>query len=826
MSVEEKSSELFSLPYEEIIPELLGAIWEVLSEYCSNGFPEPLDVNRSFSLKAVTGGERGYYAHLLTSRESECSLRTADGSPQIRSTRISDLIAVALRMTEDQELETKGVFLPSPLKLLVDYLTIPEEVASRAYAFMVLRLVLFEEMRLWPEGPDVPEGFNSFSQKEVVQELQVISTYWNGRDNIPIGGSPVKTLICHLLAMFGLMDLRFGTEGKTPVNAREARRLYCNSKCLAPKVGYEFRVSDRVRRLPEASEIINRLWGISLPIRGADTLFFGGLRFSSNGGLVAAISGGPGTGKTSFALGLAAVLAPLGATTFYITAEESCPDLRSRLSMVTPDYLRKIVPKEQALSIPSELKCKRVSPESEEERKPDEVLGGVLDEIKVVLSKARNSNEKKGLPLPCPLIVVIDGLQVYLGQGDGSRQKTYPLLKFIRDCRDLNALVVLTSGVQLSTLPMLEYLVDVVIRLDYRDTETLEEKPLRILELIKTRHQISRPGTHVFHISGADGIKVSPQLPSQLDTKAIYEVLMPDGACKSDVMNRYFPVSMLKAIDHEARRYPRKKPLKMKVPFLQIFPRSHILVHGKGSAGKSGFGLKLLMAPFFKDGKFVETGCPGHRILIISFLYPAAYYVEIWRRLASLRSLEYRNEKVPSINRRDYEVLHFFPGYLNPEDMASKIMRKLDSAELEGAPYTGVMFDGIHNVFLQFPRLESREMVWPMIFDLLRRRELTVVTTHTNITVHESDDPNEDYDLNIRKAKPLLHAILQGADFFLGLNEETPSNDTEQSDNTEQAEDDLEARYMIWAHMAQGQPKPQRKIYWHREKLAIYSADG
>jgi hypothetical protein len=187
--------------------------------------------------------------------------------------------------------------------------------------------------------------------------------------------------------------------------------------------------------------------------------------------------------------------------------------------------------------------------------------------------------------------------------------------------------------------------------------------------------------------------------------------------------------------------------------------------------------------------------------------------------LSSLRHAEYRKEKVPPINKRDYEVLHFYPGYLNPEDMASKIMRRLDAAELEGAPFNGVMIDGIHNVFLQFPRLESREMVWPMVYDLLRRRDLTVVTTHTNITVHESGDPEEDYDLNIRKARPLLHAILQGADFFIGLNEEVGSCGYE--DNKD-CNENSERHYVIRVHMAQGQPNPRGKIYWHREEYVNY----
>ena len=833
----------FSLPYQELIPEFLDSVWEAFYKHCSGESLTPGMVNRLFweapkegekkttaKKKKITRTKRGHYPHLFTSREEGCSLRT-EKSYQKERTRISDLVITTLKSAEERKSVTKGKvtgeFLPSPLKILLDYLTIPEEAASKAYAFMTLRLFLYEEMKLWPSGSDVPKGYTPFSQKDVVEELQVINTYWKGRDNIPVGGSPVKVLICHLLAMEGLMDLRFGTKGKRKIDPGKARKEYCEKKCLVPDDGYEFRVSERVRRLPEASEIINRLWGVSLPVRGANTLFFGGLRFSESGGLVVAVSGAPGTGKTSIALGLAAVLSPLGAMTFYITAEESENDLLNRLAMVTPEYLGKIVPKTSESVSSNNFYCKRLPPDTGEGGASGEVLHGILTEIKSVLSKSKKDSETNGFPLPCPLMVVIDGLQVYLGQDRSSREGSeYTLYRFIQDCRDLNVLVILTSGVQLSSLPKLEYLVDVVMRLDYRDTEKLEEKPLRILELIKTRHQISRPGTHVFHISGEEGLKISPQLPSLLDTKAIYEVLLPDQECRTDVFNRYFRLSA--GADINCGIANEKSVETLAEPFLYTFPRSHILVHGKGSAGKSGFGLKLLMAPFFREGNYEGDSCARPRILIISFLYPADYYEKIWNLLTSLRSIEYAeydglHDRKNKLTSKDYEILHFYPGYLNPEDMASKIMQRLDGAELEGAPFTGVMFDGIHNVFLQFPRLESREMIWPMIYDLLRRRDLTVVTTHTNITVHESDDPNEDYDLNIRKAKPLLHAILQGADFFIGLNEETGSNDCHEKKG-EPASDE-EGCYAIRVHMAQGQPRPPGKMLWNREKLMICAAD-
>ncbi len=53
-------------------------------------------------------------------------------------------------------------------------------------------------------------------------------------------------------------------------------------------------------------------------------------------------------------------------------------------------------------------------------------------------------------------------------------------------------------------------------------------------------------------------------------------------------------------------------------------------------------------------------------------------------------------------------------------------------------PYTGVLIDGMHNVFVQFPVLENEVNFWPQLYNMLRRRPLTVVTTHTEFELREN----------------------------------------------------------------------------------------
>jgi hypothetical protein len=100
----------------------------------------------------------------------------------------------------------------------------------------------------------------------------------------------------------------------------------------------------------------------------------------------------------------------------------------------------------------------------------------------------------------------------------------------------------------------------------------------------------------------------------------------------------------------------------------------------------------------------------------------------------------------------------------------------LDEHELQGWPYDGVLLDGLHNVYLQFPYLEQSEMVWPMLFQMLRTRGLTVVITHTYWSIDPGVDAMrldiEDVDSARRRAAPLLHALVQATDYRIRVSQE------------------------------------------------------
>lgn len=817
---------------------LLGGVFGALSNLCdakrNEGQIDYAALNAQFEILYRHPWQKDQ--HLVAAPNPEHSLRTR-GQRVEEPTRISDMILNAFKKTNAEFQGASGKFLPSPLQILLDYLTIPSEPASRAYAWATLRALLFEEMQLWPEGHEVPQGFVTFTFTDVRDALGSIEAEFAKRNNIDLKNR-IKVMVAHFLAMKGLMKLRFGSlKDGTQADPIELRLAYSQNGLLTPNDGYEFRVSELVERLPESAELINEIWGVPIPIRGADTIFFGGLRFSSKGGLVAALSGPPGSGKTSFALGLAAVLAPLGARTIYITTEEDPTDLKLRLATLTPKYLRTISvgPSEDAISFnPIKLEAKKLGNSIER----FEILREFVKEIREAESTvsdeaaqtASMKSESAGLPLSCRLIVVFDGIKAYLPSAVGTaigRENDYSLEKFVDDCQQLGALVILASAAEVPALMSLEYLVDVFLRFEYRNTESPEEKPLRVMILHKTRHQVSRPGAHVFHLSGADGIRFSPQLPSQLDKRSALKIGVYDPKHFLDVLNRVCRFEDLAKIDPSSGPLPSLQIRPAIPPNLDIFVRSHILVHGWGSTGKAGFGLKVLTAPILEDRskRRIIRGGRDHRILVVSFLYPKQYYEELLNHLNRLVGHEYGEYKDLSVSAGDVDVLHFYAGYLNPEDLFNSITRKLDEADWNGKPFTGILLDGLHNVFLQFPRIEKNPMVWPMLYDLLRRRDVTVVTTNTTIDLdYGRKRASWDVDLAIRQAKPLLHAIVQAADFFFEI---TSARGEERSDRTggnEKRDAAERTEIQIIVRSAVGQGRPLTDLLWHREKLVVYEA--
>jgi len=448
---------------------------------------------------------------------------------------------------------------------------------------------------------------------------------------------------------------------------------------------FEFRRSPLTVDPPLARDVINEIFGIPVPIRGADILLFGGLRTSEDGSLVVNISGAAGTGKTSFAIALAATLSPFGTRCYYITTEEAGGDLMARLLSLIPSYLRGLSIYNREINdwfYVADLRNKRSIefPEANDAVPSDDstVAGDVakrlterLKTVCAIIEDKKNSNDNNSLVLKiAPFMVVIDSVFALSDGRDLSELKA--LSEFVDWCRELKVLVIILSTDELPKHSRLAYMVDVIFRLTYRDTESENKKPERILQLTKTRFQISRPGAHVFHMSGREGFRISPQLSSQLDKEEQRNKTEPDQKQIIAALNCWDS----KITDKIDAKYYQVVPLK-NGKYLDLFCYSRILIHGHGSSGKAGLGLKLLL--FNVSGK--DKHYDNRRVLVISFLYSETYYEKVAKKID-------QSSQITSLT--------FSPGFLPPEDFMNKVSRKIEEAELCGKPFTGVLLDGLH----------------------------------------------------------------------------------------------------------------------------------
>jgi len=266
------------------------------------------------------------------------------------------------------------------------------------------------------------------------------------------------------------------------------------------------------------------------------------------------------------------------------------------------------------------------------------------------------------------------------------------------------------------------------------------------------------------------------------------------------------------------------------IHYLKIFPHSQILIHGQGSSGKAGLALKILSTPSInrikefnkfsdkKDYDFIEQQLTDtdfrnsyyqKKILIISFLYPKEYYEELISGKV-VYALKRVNKTISPPKSRS---LAFFPGYLTSEDFVNKIVRALDEAILEGEPFTGVMLDGLHNVFLQFKNLQDNDMVWPLLYGILSKYKVTVVSTFTNFRINNQIDSDfgslmiEDQKLMQKGQTPLLHSMVKACDFYISLDEIIEGN--------------MDRSYQIHIHSAMDQTPPKNPLVWDRISLSI-----
>jgi len=671
--------------------------------------------------------------------------------------RLTKIVLNEYNNVQEYSKNSKGSCIPSPLAILYQMLTIPNEPQSAAYVTLFCRSLLFERFKVFPSHSLFPKGYTQFNISDINTHLEAIfKHYYNVHERSD--SDNVYNMLIHYLALKGIFYLRF--------DDNDGAVKYLKQEDLSSN-NMKFRKIFYYKDFPDASTLMNELAGIPIPIMGMDTIFQGGLKTNSKSNLVMKISGQAGTGKTSFALALSAAMAPFGTFSYYISLEEEPEDLENRLESLIPEYLDELLSKYNKRDLKSWFLADMVVPDSD--NKEMEAFGmeafikEYINKISVALKEKRNVYDRNLLPSVCPLIIVIDNIRSF------GREKN--LGKFVMECRKLDALTIIISSPTEEHFDDIDYMVDVVINLKYEGTGSLKEKPSRSLQLLKTRHQISRYGTHVFHLSAKDGIHISPQLPSQIDKKETISRFIPSSEYYIDFFTDYRNKS--------SRTYKTRN--------LYIWDKSQLLLYGYESTGKAGLALTILLHPLRKSEKerpIKEDSLilSKRKVLIISLLYPEGYYSRLTQEIRR----SYRD--IINENNTEIECLCFYSGYLSPEDFINKILVKLDTAILEGNPFTGILLDGLHNATLQFPKLQKSDMVWGTLYSLLAKYRLTSVTTFTTFIVNEEEKNTilseggnalqeiifqaADYSFNIRKFKnedKLEDHIIENGQYVVSL---------------------------------------------------------
>lgn len=781
------------------------------------------------------------YLGTEATQDNESYPKTVRGGP----TRISQLIKQAVFETWAAKWpDTQSVVLPSPLSIIADFLTIPDFQGSRAYALVVLRSLMFETHNLVPTG--LPESiYDEFSISELELAYGSINTSLRsryrskGQDKLPVPtgkqkSSRISRLLRDTLSMLGMLEMRFaaplekGGEQPTDFDAiKKALKTAEKSTLWDPDPLYEYSRPKALQTLPELSELVNHLFGLPLPIRGADTLLRGGLTFSSRGGLVTAIHGGPGSGKTSLTLGLCSHLAGLGITTLYLTAEESEDDLRARATGLVPEEIRRLpfypANSEDWLVYQGVPLGADTEADENSEDKPLGKMTAIFGEIRDTLLE-QSAGPPDGIPLPCSTVVVLDGLheiatQSLMSKGGKKSEARREFNLFLETCRELKALVILTTGVDWEADKSLDYLVDVSLRLNHETHSDSGAKPHRLVTLAKARHQLCSPGTHGFQISGRKGVRFTPQMNYQLDTLSIWNAHLADKSRHKRLLLSAFREDDLKKFpDTDRARLPTDlAPYASEKRSVKLWRSSNIFINGEGSGGKAALALKMAIAPYFSEANQLAS-MPAEKVLVISFLYPEEYYKNVLDRLVNLADLE--NDDLPETYEPEMTVIHLYPGHLKPDVLFNRIFWTIRAAELAGDRFTSVVIDGIHNVFLQFPEIEKQTLFWPQLFNMLRTMDMSVIITHTMLSVrevikggHRSAAEVSYRFVDDNRSGPLRHALVNQTDFRIEVDPASEGGLAEE-----------QHAFVVEVHSAIGQSLPSAldKLYWSRERLVFF----
>lgn len=772
--------------------------------------------------------------------------------------------------------QSERSILSSPLAFLQQVLTDPKYPSSAAYAHALVRAMIFgaaanagarlARSRASPSVSARAAVWGWIDSEKIVSALRDIEAHFERGDAIN-PSSPTEFILLHMLAAKGYFHLSLarGSEVIEPSKHRGFEHrvvgldtLLERRSLVPPEDLYEFVASKSLKSLPSPAEIANEIDGLPIPVPGLDAVFAGGIRFTINDGAMGRVAGRSGAGKTSFAIGLATALAPLGITTVYLSCEENKEDLKHRIQTMVPEFVRRTATFPQRID--DWLIAYHLGHPNPAENQATivHIVDALLDEYGQKLplddlSERRVIDRNNSRPGLVPLLLVIDGAHelltswndTILPEEDMASEVTIGMHGLVEKLRQLGAFTLMLSARDdRGSMSALDYLVDFLVNLHIEHVGSVTEPPLRTFVLEKTRRQHACQGAHILSLSPRQLMAVAPQLSTQRDRLRDFLWSAPRGDRWFDVLRR------AEARGKTARHSPKL------VDYAAIKEQTQTLVMGHGSGGKAGFALRILCSPLVEEHheatelaqrqlmlpvpatktlgadrrSAVKTknirrtyGSKGtqqsRRILVISFLFDDDYYDNLVRRIVEGWQPKRSSEQEVMVRadartqlpppRILLDTLRFYPGHLRPEEFLRDISGKLRGAELEGLPFDAVLIDGLHNVPLQFPHLQGSSIFWPILFEILRKQDVSVVTTFTHFDLGEGVTARglaADLEAANRRIAPLLHALVGSADNIIDVSEVPDRRD----------------HVRIHVKTARDWEVDERMWFWDRQKCVAY----
>ena len=166
----------------------------------------------------------------------------------------------------------------------------------------------------------------------------------------------------------------------------------------------------------------------------------------------------------------------------------------------------------------------------------------------------------------------------------------------------------------------------------------------------------------------------------------------------------------------------------------------------------------------------------------------------------------------------EIETLHFTPGMVTSEEVYTEISSRISHSNITQSRYTGILVDGMHNVFVQFPQIEGHPELWSALMNLTRRVGLKSVWTFTDFEVWGAQTlTTVDYESS--RHKPLLTALSQSIDYGFAV---VPSTQDGVDIRSKLQPDLFESRepgvFVVSTFMSHEQAAPHDFLLWDRSK--------